>query len=75
MKEFDLDSDGVLDSKEYLTLTSERIEGATVTINDHTVTDKAGALVKIKPVQTKMLTVNLNLPDSLEKNSFVLRIL
>jgi lactocepin len=71
MKEFDLDSDGVLDSKEYLTLTSERIDGATVTVNDHTVTDKTGALVKIKPGQTKMLTVNVTLPDSLNKNSFV----
>jgi lactocepin len=71
MKEFDLDSDGVLDSKEYLTLTSERIEGATVTVNDNTVTDKTGALVKIKPGQTKMLTVNVTLPDSLKKNSFV----
>ncbi|MFP5111448.1 S8 family serine peptidase [Bacillaceae bacterium C204] len=71
MKEFDLDADGVLDSKEYLTLTSERIEGATVTVNDNTVTDKTGALVKIKPGQTKMLTVNVTLPDSLKKNSFV----
>ncbi|TDL74705.1 hypothetical protein E2R56_11120 [Rhodococcus qingshengii] len=71
MKEFDLDADGVLDSKEYLTLTSERIEGVTVTVNDKTVTDKTGALVKIKPGQTKMLTVNVTLPDSLKKNSFV----
>ena len=71
MKEFDLDSDGILDSKEYLTLTSERINGATVTVNDKKVTDKAGALVKIKPGQTKMLTVNVSLPDSLKKNSFV----
>jgi lactocepin len=71
MKEFDLDSDGKLDSKEYLTLTSERVNGATVTVNDHTVTDKTGALIKIKPGQTKMLTVNVTLPDSLKKNSFV----
>ncbi|WHZ56025.1 S8 family serine peptidase [Metabacillus hrfriensis] len=71
MKEFDLDSDGQLDSKEYLTLTSERINGATVTVNDNVVTDKTGALLKIKPGQTKMLTVNVTLPDSLKKNSFV----
>ncbi|PUB11389.1 S8 family serine peptidase [Paenisporosarcina sp. OV554] len=71
MKEFDLDSDGQLDSKEYLTLTSERINGATVTVNDNVVTDKTGVLVKIKPGQTKMLTVSVNLPDSLKKNSFV----
>jgi lactocepin len=71
MKEFDLDSDGQLDSKEYLTLTSERINGATVTVNDNKVTETEGALVKIKPGQTKMLTVNVTLPDSLKKNSFV----
>ncbi|WHY78558.1 S8 family serine peptidase [Neobacillus sp. WH10] len=71
LKEFDLDNDGKLDSKEYLTLTSERINDATVTVNDTIVTDKKGALVKIKPGQTKMLTVNVSLPDSLKKNSFV----
>ncbi|MBS4190419.1 S8 family serine peptidase [Bacillus sp. FJAT-49705] len=71
MKEFDLDSDGQLDLKEYLTLTSERIDGAKVTVNDKTVTETEGALVKIKPGQTKMLTVNISLPDSLNKNSFV----
>ncbi|WP_223593323.1 S8 family serine peptidase [Neobacillus bataviensis] len=70
-KQFDLDNDGQLDSKEYLTLTSERIKGATVTVNDNIVTDKTGALVKIKPGQTKMLTVNITLPDTLKKNSFV----
>ncbi len=71
MKEFDLDSDGQLDSKEYLTLTSERINGAIVTVNDNTVTETDGAIVKIKPGQTKKLTVNVSLPDSLKKNSFV----
>lgn len=71
MKEFDFDNDGKLDPKEYLTLTSERIDGTTVTVNDNTVTDKTGALIKIKPGQTKMLTVNVSLPDSLKKNSFV----
>lgn len=71
MKEFDLDGDGQLDQKEYLSLTSERIKGATVTVNDNSVTEKTGAIVKIKPGQTKMLTVNVSLPDSLKKNSFV----
>ncbi len=70
-KEFDLDTDGTIDSKDYLTMTSERINGATVTVNDNKVTDKDGALLKIKPGQTKMLTVNINLPESLKKNSFV----
>jgi lactocepin len=71
MKEFDLDSDGQLDQKEYLTLSSERITGATVTVNDVKVTESEGSLLKIKPGQEKMLTVNISLPDSLTKNSFV----
>ncbi|WP_317851456.1 S8 family serine peptidase [Neobacillus bataviensis] len=71
MKSFDLDYDGQLDEKEYLTLKSERINGATVTVNDNKVTDSEGALIKIKPGQSKMLTVNVSLPDSLKKNSFV----
>ncbi len=70
-KEFDFDHDGTMDPKEYLSLTSERIKGATVTVNDNAVTDKTGALIKIKPGQSKMLTVNVSLPDSLNKNSFV----
>ncbi|USK34548.1 S8 family serine peptidase [Bacillus sp. F19] len=71
MKEFDLDEDGDLDSKEYLTLTSERINGADVTVNDKKVTLTEGASIKIQPGQTKMLTINVKLPDSLKKNSFV----
>ena len=71
IKEFDLDNDGELDSKEYLTLTSEHIDGAKVSINDKKVSHKDGALIKIKPGQTKMLTVNVSLPDTLKKNSFV----
>ncbi|QIZ05909.1 S8 family serine peptidase [Priestia megaterium] len=71
MKEFDLDNDGSLDSKEYLTLTSERINGVNVTVNDKKVTQTDGTSIKIKPGQTKMLTVNISLPDSLKKNSFV----
>ncbi|USK33347.1 S8 family serine peptidase [Bacillus sp. F19] len=71
MKEYDLDNDGDLESKEYLKLKSERINGATVTVNDNKVTETEGALLKIKPGQTKQLTVNVNLPDSLKSNSFV----
>jgi lactocepin len=70
-KEFDLDNNGTMDSKEYLTLTSERIVGATISVNDNIVSDISGASVKIRPGQTKMLTVNVTLPDSLKKNSFV----
>ncbi|MFF3024121.1 S8 family serine peptidase [Gottfriedia sp. NPDC057948] len=70
-KQFDLDNDGAMDSKDYLTMTSERIEGATITVNDNKVTYKDGSLLKIKPGQSKMLTISVNLPDSLTKNSFV----
>ncbi|MGG2024483.1 S8 family serine peptidase [Gottfriedia sp. S16(2024)] len=70
-KQFDLDNDGTMDSKDYLTLTSERIQGASITVNDNKVTDKTGALLKIKPGQSKMLTVNVSLPDSIKNNSFV----
>ncbi|WP_163099765.1 S8 family serine peptidase [Peribacillus alkalitolerans] len=71
MQEHDLDYDGDLDSKEYLTLTSERINGVKVTVNDKKVTLTEGASIKIKPGQTKMLTVNVSLPDTLKKNTFV----
>ncbi|WP_286133946.1 Fn3-like domain-containing protein [Bacillus sp. AFS053548] len=70
-KEFDFNGDGQTEPRDYLLLTSERISGATVTVNDNIVSEKTGALVKIKPGQTKMLTVNVSLPDSLEKNNFV----
>ncbi|MGM0836523.1 MAG: S8 family serine peptidase [Bacillota bacterium] len=70
-KEFDLDNDGNMDSKEYLTLQSEQVSGAVVTVNGKKVTQKHGASIKIKPGQTKMLTVKLSLPDTLKKNSFV----
>ncbi|WP_129691260.1 S8 family serine peptidase [Gottfriedia acidiceleris] len=70
-KQFDFDHDGQLDSKDYLTLSSEQIKGAKVTVNDNIVTDKIGSTLKIKPGQSKMLTVNVSLPDSLKKNGFV----
>ena len=70
-KEFDLDNDGIIDSKDYLTLTSERFNGAGVSVNDKKVTQSKGVSIKIKPGQTKMLTVNLSLPDTLNKNSFI----
>ncbi|MEH7452789.1 S8 family serine peptidase [Gottfriedia acidiceleris] len=70
-KQFDFDHDGQLDSKDYLTLSSEQIKGAKITVNDNIVTDKIGSTLKIKPGQSKILTVNISLPDSLKKNSFV----
>ncbi|MEH6939746.1 S8 family serine peptidase [Bacillus sp. JJ664] len=71
MKEFDLDNDGQLDSKEYLTLTSKRVKGAEVKVNDKLVTDTDGTILKIKPGQTKNITVDLSLPNTFKKNSFV----
>ncbi|MEH7451784.1 S8 family serine peptidase [Gottfriedia acidiceleris] len=70
-KQFDLDNDDTVELKDYLSLVSERIDGATITVNDNNVSYKDGSLLKIKPGQSKMLTINVNLPDSLKKNSFV----
>ncbi|MEH7453950.1 S8 family serine peptidase [Gottfriedia acidiceleris] len=70
-KEFDLDSDGKLDSKEYLTLKSERIQGATATVNGEKVTSTEGKTLKIKPGQEKNLDVQIQLPSSLKDGSFV----
>ncbi|UPM56411.1 Fn3-like domain-containing protein [Gottfriedia acidiceleris] len=70
-KEFDLDNDGKLDSKEYLTLKSERVQGATATVNGETVTSTEGKTLKIKPGQEKNLDVQIQLPSSLKDGSFV----
>lgn len=70
-KEFDLDNDGKLDSKEYLTLKSERIKGAKATVNGETVTSTEGKTLKIKPGQEKNLDVQIQLPSSLKDGSFV----
>lgn len=70
-KKFDFDMDGNLDQKEYLTLKSEQIEGAKVTVNEQSVTDQDGTLIQIKPGQKKNVTVNITLPEGLNKNQFV----
>ncbi|MFJ7933264.1 S8 family serine peptidase [Sporosarcina sp. NPDC096371] len=70
-KEFDLDNDGALDSKEYLTLTSKRVEGATSLVNGNVVTHTQGTNIKIKPGQEKDLNVTLILPRKLKNGSFV----
>ncbi|USK36697.1 S8 family serine peptidase (plasmid) [Bacillus sp. F19] len=70
-KEFDLDNDGTLDSKEYLTLTSKRVQGATSLVNGEAVTHTQGTNIKIKPGQEKDLDVTLLLPKNLKKNAFV----
>ncbi|WP_430510289.1 S8 family serine peptidase [Gottfriedia solisilvae] len=71
VKDFDLDNDGKLDSKEYLTLTSKHVKGAEVKVNDNKVSNTDGTIIKIKPGQTKSITVDLSLPHTLKKNSFV----
>lgn len=75
-KEFDLDNDGKVESKDYLTLKSKRISGAKVTVNGETVTYKKdstdkGMTLKIKPGQEKNLDVQLQLPKSLKEGTFV----
>jgi lactocepin len=70
-KEFDLDNDGTLDSKEYLTLTSKRVLGASVKVNGEKVTHTEGMTLKIKPGQEKNLDVQISLPTSLKKGTFV----
>ncbi|WP_053436960.1 S8 family serine peptidase [Sporosarcina globispora] len=70
-KEFDLDNDGTLDSKEYLTLTSKHVQGATSLVNGKVVTHTQGTKIKIKPGQEKELDVTLLLPRNLKKDAFV----
>jgi lactocepin len=70
-KEFDLDNDGALDSKEYLTLTSKRVQGASVLVNGEEVTITKGKVLKIKPGQEKSLDVQIELPSSLKQGAFV----
>ncbi|WP_088013528.1 S8 family serine peptidase [Gottfriedia acidiceleris] len=70
-KQFDLDGDGTLDSKDYLTLSSKKIEGASIYVNGEKVTNKDGATFKIKSGQDKNLNVEIRLPRMLRKNAFV----
>jgi lactocepin len=70
-KQFDLDNDGVLDTKDYLSLTSKRIEGATVYVNGEKLTGSESATLKIKAGQKKNLNVEIRLPRTSKKNEFV----
>ncbi|PGS56381.1 S8 family serine peptidase [Bacillus sp. AFS041924] len=70
-KQFDLDGDGTLDSKDYLTLSSKQIEGASIYVNGEKVNGTDGATFKIKPGQEKNLNVEIRLPRTLRKNAFV----
>jgi len=70
-KEFDLDNDGTLDSKEYLTLKNERIQGAIASVNEEKVTNSRGKIIKIKTGQSKKLDIQVELPSNLKKGIFV----
>ncbi|MDM5327429.1 S8 family serine peptidase [Neobacillus sp. CF12] len=70
-KKYDLDNDGTLDSKEYLTLTSKRVQGASVLVNGEKVTHTEGKTLKIKPGQEKYLDIQISLPASLKEGTFV----
>ncbi|PGS50890.1 S8 family serine peptidase [Bacillus sp. AFS041924] len=70
-KQFDLDSDGALDSKDYLTLSSKRIEGASIYVNGEKLTGTEGGKIKIKPGKEKNLNVEIRFPRTLRKNAFV----
>ncbi len=71
MKQFDLNGDGKLDSKEYLTLSSKRIEGASIYVNGKKLTGTNGTNLKIKVGEEKDLNVEIRFPRTLRKNSFV----
>jgi len=70
-KEFDLDNDGILDSKDYLTLKNERIQGAIASVNGEKVTNSRGNIIKIKSGQNKNLDIQIELPTNLKKGIFV----
>ncbi|WP_088043059.1 S8 family serine peptidase [Bacillus sp. EAC] len=71
MKEFDLDNDGTLDSKEYLTLSSKRLDGVNTYVNGEKVTSVQGTTLKIKSGQEKNLNVEIRLPRGLKKGAFI----
>ncbi|KON90436.1 hypothetical protein AF332_26185 [Sporosarcina globispora] len=70
-KEFDLDSDGQTEKKDYLTLTSKRPENVFTLINGKEVTDKQGTKIKINPGQKKTIHVTMLLPKNLKENTFL----
>ncbi|WP_223805934.1 S8 family serine peptidase [Ornithinibacillus gellani] len=71
-KEFDVNGDGKIDeSREYLTLNSKRVEGATVLVNGSLATHEKSAKVLVSPQNGVKLYVNIFLPKSVQDNSFV----
>ncbi|MFB7138712.1 S8 family serine peptidase [Gottfriedia sp. NPDC056225] len=70
-KQFDFNGDGTLESKDYLSLKSKRIEGASIYVNGEKLTSAEGSTLQIKAGQTKNLNVEIRLPRTLRKNEFV----
>ncbi|PEL14028.1 S8 family serine peptidase [Bacillus sp. AFS017336] len=68
-KQFDFDGDGTLDSKDYLSLKSKRVEGASIYVNGEELT--GSTTLKIKAGQMKNLKVEIRLPRTMRKNEFV----
>lgn len=70
--EFDLTQDGNIDeSHDYLTLNSERVEGAMVMVNGSITSHDIGSKVLVTPNNNVKLYVNIFLPSNMDKNSFV----
>jgi subtilisin family serine protease len=70
-KEFDIDKDGVVDeSNEYLTLSSERVESASVKVNGKEVTNQNGTSITVKDKDVE-LNVSIELPQEFRDNQFV----
>lgn len=70
-KEFDIDKDGVVDgSNEYLTLSSERVESASVKVNGKVVTNQNGTSVSVKDKDVEV-NVSIELPKEFRENQFV----
>jgi len=70
--EFDLNDDGKIDeSREYLTLDSKRLKGATTMVNGSITSHDKGTKVLVTPENNVKLYVNIFLPNNMKKNSFV----
>ncbi|MFP5116187.1 S8 family serine peptidase [Bacillaceae bacterium C204] len=71
-KSFDNNKDGIVDeSHEYLKLKSKRLEGADIIVNNQSVTDTNGAIVKVKSGQMKEIEVKISLPSNIKDKEFL----
>ncbi|KAA0566671.1 S8 family serine peptidase [Bacillus sp. CH30_1T] len=70
-KEFDFNEDGNVDeSNEYLTLSSERVENASVKVNGKKISDQNGTTISMKDKDVE-LNVSVELPEEFRDNQFV----